>query len=119
MSTSSLQTAGFTIVSALFAGFIYFLARRALLSFRYALGWLLLFLPGLLSVLFLPLTKPISTALEVTPAALLAVSFMVVLVAICIQLSISISGLQEQVRRLSEEVAQLRHNSEVGGKSAN
>jgi hypothetical protein len=45
--------------------------------------------------------------------------FMVVLVAICIQLSISILGLQEQVRRLSEEVAQLQHNSEVRGKSAN
>jgi cell division protein FtsX len=52
--------------------------------------------------------------LAITPAALLAVSFMIVLVAICIQLSISISGLQEQVRSLSEEVAQLGLASDAG-----
>jgi hypothetical protein len=52
--------------------------------------------------------------LAITPAALLAVSFMTVLVAICIQLSISISGLQEQIRTLSEEAAQLRHASDAG-----
>jgi hypothetical protein len=115
MGTSSIQIAGFTLVSALFITFVYLLARRSRLSFRYALGWLLLFVPGLLAVVLLPLTNPISKALAITPAALLAVSFMVVLVAICIQLSISISGLQEQVRNLSEEIAQLRHNAETTG----
>jgi len=104
---------GFTLVSALFVGFVYSLARRSRLSFRYALGWLLLFVPGFLSVALLPLTEPVSKALAITPAALLAVSFMTVLVAICIQLSISISGLQEQVRSLSEEVAQLRLASDA------
>lgn len=115
MGTSSIQIAGFTIVSALFVAFVYLLARRSRLSFRYALGWLLLFVPGLLAVVLLPLTNPISMALAITPAALLAVSFMIVLVTICIQLSISISGIQEQVRNLSEEVAQLRHSSEAVG----
>jgi hypothetical protein len=105
---------GFTLVSALFVGFVYFLARKSRLSFRYALGWLLLFVPGFLSVVLLPLTEPVSKALAITPAALLAVSFMIVLVAICIQLSISISGLQEQVRSLSEEVAQLGLASDAG-----
>ena len=113
MRTSSIQIAGFTIVSALFIIFVYVLARRSRLSFRYALGWILLFVPGILAVIFLPLTNPISKALAITPAALLAVSFMTVLIAICIQLSISISGLQEQVRNLSEEVAQLRLNYEI------
>jgi hypothetical protein len=74
----------------------------------------LLFVPGFLSVVLLPLTEPVSKALAITPAALLAVSFMIVLVAICIQLSISISGLQEQVRSLSEEVAQLGLASDAG-----
>ena len=115
MGTSSIQIAGFTLVSAFFIIFVYLLARRSRLSFRYALGWLLLFAPGLLAVVLLPLTNPISKALAITPAALLAVSFMTVLVAICIQLSISISGLQEQVRNLSEEIAQLRHNAETMG----
>jgi hypothetical protein len=113
MGISSLQIAGFTTVSALFVVFVYVLARRSRLSFRYALGWLLLFIPGLLAVVLLPLANPISKALAITPAALLAVGFMTVLVTICIQLSISISGLQEQVRKLCEEVAQLRHVSEV------
>ena len=112
MGTSAIQIAGFTLVSALFIAFVYLLARRSRLSFRYALGWLLLFVPGLLAVVLLPLTNPISKALAITPAALLAVTFMTVLVAICIQLSISISGLQEQVRNLSEETAQLRHDVE-------
>ena len=100
-------------MSALFVGFVYVLARGARLSFRYALGWLLLFVPGFLSVVLLPSTETLSKALAITPAALLAVSFMTVLVAICIQLSISISGLQEQVRSLSEEVAQLRLTSDA------
>jgi hypothetical protein len=113
MSTSSIQIIGFTFVSALFVGIVYFLARRSRLSFRYALGWLVLFLPGFFSVFLLPLAGPVSKVLSVTPAALLAVSFMTVLVAICLQLSISISGLQEQVRSLSEELAQLRLASET------
>jgi hypothetical protein len=104
---------GFTLVSAFFVGLVYSLARKSRLSFRYALGWLLLFVPGFLSVVLLPLTEPISKVLAVTPAALLAVSSLTVLVAICIQLSISISGLQEQVRSLSEEVAQLRLKSDA------
>jgi hypothetical protein len=114
VSTSSIQITGFTLLSTLFVRFVYFLARRLRLSFRYALGWLLLFVPGFLSVVLLPLTEPVSKALAITPAALLAVSFMIVLVAICIQLSISISGLQEQVRSLSEEVAQLGLASDAG-----
>ena len=75
---------------------------------------MLLFTPGLLSVLFIPLTNPISNYLAITPAALLAVSFMTVLVVICLQLSISISGLQEQVRCLSEEIAHVRLKSDEG-----
>ena len=113
MSISSIQIAGFTTVSAIFVAFVYLLARTSRLSFRYALGWLLLFAPGFLSVVLLPLTEPVSKALAITPAALLAVSSMTVLVAICIQLSISISGLQEQARSLSEEVAQLRLASDA------
>jgi hypothetical protein len=42
----------------------------------------------------------------------IAIFFITVLLMICIQLSISISGLQEHVRTLSEEVAQIQLNSE-------
>ena len=112
MTNNVEQVFGFTSASILFSIFVYLLARKSRLSFRYALGWLLLFVPGLFAVVFLPLITPLSNFLKITPAAVLAVTFMIVLIAICIQLSISISGLQEQIRTLAEEVAQLRLNYE-------
>jgi hypothetical protein len=115
MRASASQIAGFTLVSALFIVFVYALARRSRLSFRCALEWILLFVPGILAMVCLILTTPISNALAITPAVLLAMSFMAVLVAIRVQLSISISSLQERVRNLSEEVAQLCLSSEFEG----
>lgn len=84
---------------------IYFLARRQRLSFRYALGWLFLGVLGLVSIAMIPFTSQISKWLRVSPAAIVAVIAIVLLVAICVQLSISISGLQNQVRKLAEHVA--------------
>jgi high-affinity nickel permease len=52
--------------------------------------------------------------LAVSPGAFFAVGFMTVLIGICIQLSISISGMQEQIRCLSEEIAQLRFQADEG-----
>ena len=117
MTNNVEQVIGFTSASVLFSIFVYLLARKSRLSFRYALGWLLLFVPGLFAVVFLPLITPLSNFLKITPAAVLAVTFMIVLIAICIQLSISISGLQEQIRTLSEEVAQQRLISDEGKKN--
>lgn len=87
---------------------VYALARGGRLSFRYALGWLTLFLVGLFGSFSIGLLEPIAEWLNVTPAAVLAVGGVTILVAICIQLSISISGLQQQVRRLATELALLR-----------
>lgn len=112
MSSSVIQIAGFTLLSALFIVIIYFLARRSLLSFRYAMGWLLLFVPGMFAAWCIPVLNPISRSLGVSPIAVIAIFFITVLLMICIQLSISISGLQEHVRTLSEEVAQIQLNSE-------
>lgn len=108
------QSASFTIISALFIVFVFGLARQSRISFRYAIGWIVLFAPGLLSIVLLPLINPISTVLAVSPGAFFAVGFMTILIGICIQLSISISGLQEQIRCLSEEIAQLRFQADKG-----
>jgi hypothetical protein len=85
------------------------LARRGVLSFRYAIGWMIVTSLGILAGLFIPLTAPIAGVFGMTPAGLLAVVALIVFVAITIQLSISISGLQQQVRALAEELARQRH----------
>ena len=89
------------------AAVVYRLGRQGKLSFRYTIGWLALAGVGMFAGAFIPLLEPLAEAFEVSPAAVLAVGAVLLLVAICVQLSVSISGLQEQNRRLSEEIALL------------
>ena len=56
--------------------------------------------------------EPISSVLGFSPAGLFGLITMMILVAITIQLSISISGIQRQNRRLAEETARLRNQFE-------
>ena len=105
-STAQVLVAGIFCVG--FVAVIFGLARRDRLSFQYTMGWLSLFTLGIVAIIALPATNRISRWLRVTPAALLALCGLILLLMICIQLSISISGLQKQVRRLAEEVAKLR-----------
>lgn len=85
------------------------LCRRGRLSFRYTLGWMAVASLGILGVLLLPLAAPMAYRLALSPAALLALTALVVFLVIAVQLSISITGLQNQNRTLTEEVARLRH----------
>ena len=91
---------------------VLFLSRRGRLSFRYTAGWLGFFLLSGFLGLFSPLTQPMARWLGVTPGVVLTFAAAVALLAICIQLSISISGLQEQIRRLSEDLAILEEHSQ-------
>jgi hypothetical protein len=95
-------------LSACLAIYVYRLANRHLLSFRYTIGWLALSGVGIFAGLFLPIIEPVSRSIKVTPAAIIAVGALVVLLLICIQLSIAISTLQEQSRTLAEQVAHLQ-----------
>ena len=95
-------------VSVILLVAVYRLARNGRLSFRYAFGWFAICALGLLSTVFLGLVTPVADYFSISPVAVFASVAVVVLVAICIQLSISISGLQEQVRRLVEEIALTR-----------
>ena len=108
MSQSAIQVAAAAVLSFIFAGMVYRLARSGRLSFRYTVGWLTLSMLGLLAGFFVPIVQPIAEFLKLTPAALLALFAVVLLVSICIQLSISISGLQEQLRSMAEKVGLLR-----------
>ena len=65
----------------------------------------------------MPVADPIANKLHLSPPAFLAVGAVVLLVTLCVQLSISISGIQEQVRRLAEEAAFLRQELDQVKKS--
>ena len=90
-----------------FAGgtLVIILARRQMLSFRYAAGWLVLLTVTALSGILIPVTRPLAESLSTTPGVLVSGMAIMILVLICIQLSVSISGLQKQIQKLAEELA--------------
>jgi uncharacterized membrane protein YfcA len=108
VSQGAIQTLVATIAGVILATSVYTLARRGRLSFRYTVGWLILCLIGITAGASVPLVQPIAEKLKVTPAALLSLGAVVLLLSICVQFSISISGMQEQIRRLTEEAAEVR-----------
>lgn len=87
--------------------FVHSSAKNGKLSFRYAIGWFAICTVGGFFGVISPAIGPIAEILEVTPNALLSVAILVLLLVLCIQLSISISGLHERVRTLVEKVGQL------------
>ena len=112
MSQETTQIFVSAVLSACLALFVYRLARRQRLSFRYTIGWLALCALGMFAGLFIPVVEPLSNFLQLSPAGLIAVGALSVLVLICVQLSASISGLQEQIRKLAEQIAHLRDASD-------
>lgn len=86
---------------------VFELSRRSLLSLRYALGWMgvsgLLVVTGILLVA----VGGLSDSLPFTPTGLLAAVGLAFVLAITLQLSISLSGHQDAIRELSEANALL------------
>lgn len=105
MSKQLVQGIIIGVSSALFGLVVYRLARRQSLSFRYAVGWLALLTVGALSSVLVPAARPLADFIGVTPGVIVSAAGVLTLLGICVQLSVSISGLQEQVRTLSEEIA--------------
>ncbi len=108
MSQGVIQTLIATVSGLLMATAIYVLARRGRISFRYTVGWLVLCLFGITAGASIQVVEPLAEKLKVTPAALLVIGAIFLFLAICVQISISISGMQEQIRRLTEEVAETK-----------
>ena len=86
------------------AGVLYS-SRKQKISFRYTVGWLTLFGFMALGGLAIPRIEKIADQFEVSPAAFVAAISTFLLLGLCVQLSISISGLQRQLRKLNEDVA--------------
>jgi hypothetical protein len=115
MRSTTFQTIIGALFSLMFLTAVYRLGRSQRLSFRYTVGWMILGALGVLAGLLIPVAEPIAKQLQVAPSALLGVGAVILLVVLCVQLSISISGLQEQVRRIAEETAFLRQEIEEVG----
>ena len=95
-----LTSLGFCVVVVL-------IARRRLFTLRYTLGWLTIGFLGIVGSLLAPLVEPVASALDMTPTGLLLAAGTAGLLAICVQLSISVSGLQARLRDVIESEALL------------
>ena len=87
---------------------VLYLSRKQRLSFRYTIGWTALSMLTFFGALVIPFIEPISEFLRIGPFAVVGAMCLFVLLSICIQLSISISGMQRQISKLNEDSAMLR-----------
>ena len=117
MKTETVQTLFAASISLIFVVTVLRLGRKQKLSFRYTVGWLILGGLGVVAGALVPVADPIANTLHLSPAAFLGMGAVILLVTLCVQLSISISGIQEQVRRLAEEAAFLREELDQVKKS--
>jgi hypothetical protein len=83
------------------------LTRRGALSLRFGLGWLVVAIVVAVSSVFLGVVAPVARFLHTTPTGLLLVSMSGFLLLLALNLSISVSALQDAVRDLSESNALL------------
>jgi hypothetical protein len=93
-------------------GVVTTLARRRMISMRYAFGWLAVAVVTIIAAAAASFVNPIARAFDMTATAVFLTLATVILVAIAIQLSISVSGLQNQLRDLSEANALLAERVE-------
>jgi len=105
MSQQAVQGLEIAVVALVFVLLVIRLSRRQSISFRYTVGWLSLCAISLFAGLLIPVVSPLAQFLQIDALTLIAAGSIVVLLAICIQLSISISGLQRQVQRINEDLA--------------
>ncbi|CAB4665438.1 MAG: DUF2304 family protein [Actinobacteria bacterium] len=89
------------------AVFVLLIARKHLLTLRYTVGWVVLAVVMTLSALLAGFVEPLANAVGMTATGVLLALASGTLLLICIQLSISVSGLSSQLRELIEANALL------------
>ncbi len=105
VSQQRTQAIEILILAAVLSSGVIYSSRKQKISFRYTVGWLTLFGFMALGGLAVPKIDNIADLLEVSPAAFIAGISFFLLLALCVQLSISISGLQRQLRKVNEDLA--------------
>ena len=105
VSQQRVQAIEIAVVACAFAVAIIVLSRRNRISFRYTMGWLTISVLSAVGGLLLPVIEPLSRKFQLGAFSLVGALAVIVLLSLCIQLSISISGLQRQLRKLNEDIA--------------
>jgi hypothetical protein len=105
VSPQRIQAVEIAIVACSFAVAVVILSRKGRISFRYTIGWLALSALSAFGGLLLPVIEPLSRKFQLDAFSLVGALSIIVLLSLCIQLSISISGLQSQLRKLNESFA--------------
>ena len=105
VSPQRIQAIEIAIVACAFAVAVVVLSRKGRISFRYTIGWLALCALSAFGGLMLPVIEPLSRKFQLDAFSLIGALSIIVLLSLCIQLSISISGLQSQLRKLNENFA--------------
>ncbi len=105
MSQERVQAIEIAIMAFGFAVAVVNLSRKERISFRYTIGWLTLCAISAAGGFLLPFIEPLSKKLQLDPFSLVGALAVIILLSLCIQLSISISGLQRQLRKLNEDFA--------------
>jgi Na+/melibiose symporter-like transporter len=85
----------------------FMLVRRRLLSIRYGLGWLTVAVAGVAAGPLLGVFALQAKKIGFTPTGFSLGVFIVFLILLCLQLSVSLSGLHGAVQELSEHAALL------------
>lgn len=80
-------------------------ARRQRMSLRYTILWVVIGIAGILSSLLTFVVAPISEALGMSPTGFLLSVASVLLLTITMMLSVSVSGLQDDLREVAESHA--------------
>ena len=112
MSQETLQVIEIAVISVMFMVLIAFLTKRQRISFRYTIGWFVVFFISATAGLFVSLVSPIAELLQISTSMVFVGIVVIALLLISIQLSISISGLQRQLRDLAENIALLKEQVE-------
>lgn len=107
MSTSVKQALVLAIGGFLIMAFTLRLARKRKLSTRYAIGWIVVGACVTVAATLMPFVGRLGRLANMTPTAVLLTMSSVLLLAISIQLSISVSLLQERLRTTAEAHALL------------
>jgi uncharacterized membrane protein YqjE len=94
------------------------LVHRRKLSFGFGFGWVAVSLAVVSSSLLTPVVDPIARQFSMTGTAVFLVVAVALLVAVCVQLSISVSSLQSGLQDLAEANALLRAELESGRTSS-
>ncbi len=107
MSTTAKQALVLALGGLAIMAVILRLARGRLLTTRYALGWLGVGALVALAAVLMPFVGRIGRLANMTPTAVLLTFSSLLLLAISVQLSISVSLLQERLRATAEAHALL------------